>query len=317
MTPTARRPRLVIAGGSGLIGRRLVAHAMSAYDVTVLTRRGSREHGPGVVVQPWRPDAARAGDEPEISKVTTALEGAAGLVNLAGSPLLGGRLDRAHLRRAIESRVDATTTLTTALQRARRPPPVMVQASAIGIYGSRADEVLTESSPSNSKTRLAVVCRAWAAAAAPSAARTRLCIARFGFVFEEDAPSWKRMVALVRLGLGGALGSGDQWLAWIDADDLVKAVLFLIHHEGASGPYNLVSPQPVRQRELARLMARRLRRRAPLGVPRFTLRLVLGHLADETILQSARVVPERLLQAGFEHRVPTTKDLMEKLLPMS
>lgn len=290
---------------------------MPLYDVTVLTRRTGHDHGPGVLVQTWRPDAARAGDDTEISKVTTALEGACGLINLAGSPLLGGRLNRAHLRRAIESRVDATTTLTAALQRARKPPPVMVQGSAIGIYGSRADEVLTESSSTDTESRLAVVCRAWAAAAAPCAARTRLCIARFGFVFEDEAPSWRRMLALVRSGLGGALGSGDQWLAWIDADDLVKAILFLISHEGASGTYNVVAPTPVRQRELARLMARRLHRNARLGVPMFALRLVLGHLADETILQSARVVPERLLQAGFEYRVPTPKDLLAKLLPSS
>lgn len=302
-------------GASGPVGRRLASHAIPHYDVTVLTRRIGDDPVLGTTAQTWRPDAARAGDEFEISRVTTALEGAAGLVNLAGARLLGGRLGRQHLKRAIESRVDATTTLTTALQRTRRPPPVTLQASAIGIYGARGDEVLTEVSPEDTRARLAIVCRAWHAAAAPAATRTRLCITRFGFVFTPGAPGWERLVGLARFGFGGALGRGDQWLAWIDGDDLAKAMLHLIEHDGASGVYNLVSPHPLRQRELSRLIAKRLGRRARMPVPGFVLRGFLGHLADETILQSARVLPQRLLESGFEHRVGSTKALLEKLLP--
>ncbi len=309
------RPRIVIAGGSGLIGRHLIAAARDAYDVAVLTRRPTEAAPDGADTLSWRPDAARAGDEGQLSKLTSALEGAAAVVNLAGASIGGGRLGRRHLGRVLVSRVDSTTTLVTALRRCRRAPGVLLQGSAVGIYGQRNDDVLHDDAGPGGGFALAGVGEAWEAAAAPAGGRTRVVVARTGVVFSEDATAWHRLVMPVRLGLGGPLGHGRQWMAWIDADDLARAILFLVEDEAAQGIFNVVAPEPIRQHQLARAIAARVRRPAFVRVPAPALRLILGRLADATLLQSARVVPTRLLERGFRFEVPDVPTGLARWLP--
>ncbi len=309
------RPRIVIAGASGVVGRHLVAAALERFDVTVLTRRVDGTEPPGASPSVWRPDAARQGDEEALSRLTSTLEGATALVNLAGSSIAAGRLGPAHLHRLLTSHVDSATTLVTALQRCRRPPEVMVQASATGYYGQRGDDVLDEDAGPGEDFVLTPVATATEAAAAPAAARARLCVLRTGVVLATDAPAWQRLLLPIRLGFGGPLGPGTQWFPWIDADDLARAYLYAIEAPACDGTYNAVAPEPVRLRDLGRAAARRLRRPFWFPAPAWALRIVLGRLADGALLQSARVVPSRLLADGFAFRWGTLERALDKVLP--
>lgn len=306
---------IVIAGASGVVGRHLLAHVRDGYTVTVLTRHAEGSFPPWVTPLSWRPDAARAGNEEELSRLTSALEGAAALVNLAGSPLDEGRLGPAHVNRMLESRVDSTTTLVTALQRCRVPPAAVIQGSSSGFYGQRGDDRLEEDAGPDPDFVLAPVAAAWEAAAAPAAARSRLCTVRMGVVLARDAPAWQQLLLPIRLGLGGRYGSGRQWLPWIHVDDLVRAVRYLIEHDACQGAFNAVAPDAARQAELGRAAARRLRRPFWLPVPAWALRLLLGRLADGALLQSARMVPAHLLACGFAFERGTLDAALDELLP--
>lgn len=309
------RPRLIIAGASGVVGRHLAALASERYDVTVLTRRTDGPFPRDVTPVAWRPDAVRAGDQEALSRLTSVLDGAAALVNLAGASISDGRLGRAHVDRLIASRVDSTTTLVTAMRRCRRPPAVLVQGSATGIYGQKGDDLVDETAAVDESFVLAPVARAWEAAAAPANAVTRTCVLRIGVVLAPDAPAWQQLLLPVRLGVGGRFGSGEQWWSWIDADDLARAALHLIDDDSCHGVFNAVAPEPVRQEALGRAMARRLRRPFWFGMPAWLLRLALGRLADAALLQSARVVPTRLLESGFTFERASLDAMIDRLLP--
>lgn len=309
------RPRIVIAGASGVVGRHLVAAARERFDVTVLTRQVTGSEPSGASLVSWQPDAARKGDEEALSRLTSTLEGATALVNLAGSSIAAGRLRPAHVHRLLTSRVDSATTLVTALQRCRRPPDVMVQASVTGYYGQRGDDELDEQAGPDEGFLLTPVACATEAAAAPAAARSRLCVLRTGVVLAKDAPAWQRLLMPIRLGFGGPLGPGTQWFPWIDADDLARAYLYVIEEPSCDGAYNAVAPEAVRQRDLGRAAAHRLRRPFWFPAPAWILRLVLGRLADGALLQSARVVPARLSAQGFTFRWGTLEHALDKLLP--
>jgi uncharacterized protein len=308
-------PAIVIAGASGVIGRHLSAAFRDDYRVTVLTRRVEGVHPDWVTPLAWRPDAARAGDEEALSRLTSALEGAAALVNLAGTSIDDGRLGPAHVDRLLESRVDSTTTLVTAMQRCRVAPGVVIQASGTGYYGQRGDEPLTEDAGPGSGFVLTPVLQAWEAAAAPAAARSRLCVLRIGVVLARDAPAWQKLLMPTRLGLGGRLGRGTQWYAWIHAHDLSRAIRFLVENDDCHGTFNAVAPEAVQQARLGRAAARRLRRPFWFPVPAWALRLLLGRLADGALLQSARVEPAHLLQCGFRFERGSLEDALDELLP--
>lgn len=318
---------IVIAGASGVVGRHLVAafagDAASGRDaasgegwtVTVLTRRVEGSHSASVTPLAWRPGAARAGEEEALSRLTSALEGAAALVNLAGSSLDDGRLGPAHVDRMLESHVDSTATLVTAMQRCRVPPAVVVQASSSGYYGQRGEEKLEEDAEPDRSFVLAPVAAAWEAAAAPAAARSRLCVVRLGVVLARDAPAWQKLLLPIRLGVGGRFGSGRQWFPWVHVDDVVRAVRYLIEHEDCEGTFNLVAPEAVRQADLGRAAAARLRRPFWFPAPAWALRLALGRLADGALLQSARMLPARLQDCGFEFERGTLEGALDELLP--
>ncbi|MFO7545552.1 MAG: TIGR01777 family oxidoreductase [Trueperaceae bacterium] len=322
--------RVVIAGGTGLLGGALVAvlsDVRPEYELIVLSRGGpdgaatsddagvlpAGAGGPRLVR--WRPDAAAAGDEAELLRLATVVNGARAVVNMAGASIGAGRLGPDHVARVRASRVDGTTTLVEAARRASTAPEVFLQGSAIGIYGDRGDEVLTESAALTEEGVLAESSRAWEAAAAPAAERSRLVIGRTALALHPDAPSWQRMILPVRWFVGGPLGTGRQWLSWITAEDHARALLHLIDQDEGSGAVNLAAPEPLRQADLVRAVARRLRRPAFFPVPAPLLRLVLGRLADATVLPSARVVPERLLAGGFRFRHPTFDVALDRLLP--
>lgn len=302
---------MVIAGAGGVVGRSLVRAAAGRYEVVLLTRGDTTLTGARSVR--WDPDAAERGDEAALASLARALEGAAALVNLAGSSIAAGRLDEAHQRRVRESRERAGATLVAAAQRCDVPPPVWFQASGIDIYGDGGERVLDETAGVEGDGPIQVIGRAWEASADPAKAFARVILGRIGVVLAPDAEAWTKLLLPIRLFVGGPLGSGRQWFPWIEADDLARAIVFLIEDERAEGPYNLVA-EPVRQIELTRLAARALRRPAIVPAPAFALRIALGAVADVLLLTSKRAVPARLREAGFTFEAPTAEVAVAKLL---
>jgi uncharacterized protein (TIGR01777 family) len=259
--------------------------------VTPLVRRPSR---PGEIY--WDPASG--------SLDPAKLEGVDAVVHLAGENL-GRRWTRGIKARIRDSRTQGTRLLSATLARLQRPPSVLVSASAIGIYGDRGDEVLDERSPPGSAAGdfLVSVCLEWEAATeAARAAGIRVVRARFGVVLSRHGGALGKQLLPFRLGLGGRLGAGSQWLSWVSIHDVVQAVRHLISNPGLEGPVNVTAPSPVSNREFTATLARVLGRPAVLPVPAGVLRLLLGEMADRTLLSSARVMPTKLLDSyRFKH----------------
>ena len=305
--------KLIIAGAGGVVGRHLVSAAQDRYDITVLTRKVDGDEPEGTTAVAWNPKAAKEKDDSALNELADVLSGAFAIVNLAGASIDDGRMDEAHKKRVLESRVDSTNTLVEAFRRAAEPPPVWFNASAVGYYGDRGDEVLLESSSAEDSFFLSKVSQAWEGAARQLENDTRLIIGRLGLVLAKDAPAWEKFVMPIKLFVGGPLGDGKQWYAWIDADDLARGVLYLLEDESAEGVYNFTAPNPVRQITLTRKAAQKLGRPAVVPAPAFALQAVLGGLADALLLPSARALPSRLEAAGFRFERATIDEEMTKL----
>ena len=282
--------RVVVAGSSGLIGSALCRALHSRGDVVVrLVRRASS--GPSEAA--WDPGAGRI--EP------AALEGADAVVNLAGAGIGDRRWTTARRRLLVSSRTDSTALLARTAAHLDRRPRVLVNASAVGIYGNRGDEALDEHSAPGDDF-LSGLCRRWEAltsAAAEADIRT-VCV-RSGVVLSGSGGALGRQLPLFRLGLGGRLGSGRQWVSWISLEDELGVLLRAIDDEALAGPVNAVAPQPVTNRQFTATLGRALHRPAVLAVPPPALRLVLGRgLVDEVLLASQRVRPAALEALGHD-----------------
>ncbi len=312
--PALTEPRLLIAGASGVVGRHLVAAARERYEVVTLTRALKDSAPAGARPVLWKPTAAKENDERALETLAESLSGARAVVNLAGASIAGGRLGKEHKRRVLESRLDSTDTLAAAFKRARKPPPVWFQASAVHYYGDRGEEALDETAGPQPGFFLSEVCQAWERAAKAVEKDTRLVIGRLGLVLAKDADAWQKLLLPVKLFVGGPLGSGQQWYAWIDADDLARAILHLVESESAAGVYNLSAPEPVRQVTLTRKATLRLKRPALVPAPAFALRAAVGGVADTLLLSSTKIVPQRLLASGFNFAQPDIEGELDELL---
>lgn len=300
--------RVVVSGGTGLIGAALVRRLIeSGREVVVLSRRAAAagDLPPGVRALPWNGrDAAGWGE---------VVDGAAALVNLAGEPIAGGRWTAARKRQIVASRQQACEALLEAVRAARARPEVLVQASAVGFYGHRADEVLDEASSPGSGF-LATTTVDWERASAPvEGLGVRRVLLRTGIVLAREGGALPRLLLPLRFGVGGALGSGRQWMPWIHLDDEIAAILWLLDRHELAGPFNLTAPQPATNAELTREAARRLGRPAFLRAPAWALRGALGELA-EAVLGSQRALPRRLLASGFRFRYPELAPALDALL---
>ena len=298
--------KVLVSGSTGLIGAALVRRLTElGHQVIRLVRSGGGPHSDEVA---WDP----AADWIDRS----ALEAAAveAVVHLAGENIGAGRWTAQKKARIRNSRIHGTALLAQALSALSSPPRVLASASAIGFYGNRGNEELDESSPAGSGF-LPELCRDWEAAA-QSAAETgiRVVNLRFGLVLAAYGGALARMLPMFRLGLGGPLGSGRQYVSWITLDDAVAAIAALVDNFPLQGPVNLVAPQPVTSREFARALGRALRRPAILPAPSFLLRLLLGEMAEATLLSSTRAVPRRLLESGFSFRDPALQSGLCRLL---
>ncbi len=280
---------VAISGASGLVGQALSAFLTTGgHTVRPLVRRAPED---GEIR--WDPGGG------EIDRA--ALEGVDAVVHLAGEPIVGRWTD-AKKSRIYDSRVDGTRLLASALAELDEKPRVLVCASAVGFYGDRGDAVLTEASSSGDGF-LAEVCRDWEAACAPaSAAGIRVVNARLGIVLSAAGGALGQMLTPFKLGLGGPVGSGDQYWSWIAIDDVVGGLHHALVTDEVSGPLNLTAPEPVTSRAFAKTLGRVLGRPAFLPAPAFALRLALGEAADEMLLAGQRVLPEALRASGYGFR---------------
>ena len=303
-----RVERILLTGSSGLIGTSLVRSLDQNRISTInLHRRSSGQ--PTEASESWDPYAGTPVSRPEV------LEGVTAAVHLSGANLAGRRWTSAYKREIAESRVTPTRALAKLLAGLTTKPEVLVCASAIGIYGDRGAEELSEASLPGSGF-LAELCHAWEAATRPAQeAGIRVVHLRFGVVLSSQGGALKQMLPIFRAGLGGRLGSGRQWISWIALPDAIRVIEFALHNRDISGPVNVVAPNPVTNLEFTRSLARALRRPAALPVPGFALRLALGEMADATILQSERVVPARLRAAGFDFAYPRVDAALRAILP--
>jgi hypothetical protein len=284
--------RVAVSGASGFLGSALLpALAARGADVVCLVRGPARD--PGSVT--WDPERGRL--DP------AALEGVEAAIHLSGATV-GRRWSPEVKRDILESRARSTGLLAGTLAALRRPPGVLVSASAVGYYGDRGDEELTEDSGPGGGF-LPEVAQAWEGAAGPArAAGIRVVHARIGLVLSARGGVLPRIALPFRLGLGGVLGSGRQWMSWIALEDMVDVFLRALDDPRLDGPVNAVAPAPVTQRDFTRSLSRALHRPAWLPVPARALRLALGGFADEGLLASVRAVPARLLAAGHRFRFP-------------
>jgi uncharacterized protein (TIGR01777 family) len=281
--------RVVVTGSSGPIGNALCSHLA-----------GSGHHVVRVVRRPVRPGEATLSWDPEAGTIDTrGLEGADAVVHLAGAGIGDGRWTESRKRVLVESRTRSTALLAGALAGLDHQPRVLVSASAIGYYGDRSDEILTEQSPRGDDF-LASLCVRWEAEASPAAeAGVRVVCARTGLVLSKEGGALPKLLPLFKLGLGGRFGSGEQWWSWITLDDEIRAIAWLLEKD-IRGPVNLTAPNPVTNREFTRILGAVLSRPARLPVPRFGPRLLLGsELADALLFSSARVQPAVLESSGF------------------
>ena len=292
--------RVVVSGASGLIGRHLVPSLREGgHDVLVLVRREPR----GAEEARWDPASG--------SLDPAALSGADAVVNLSGVGVGDHRWTPEYRREILSSRVQTTSTLVTAMLAQDRRPSVLVNASAIGAYGEAGGTVLTEDSPFGDDF-LAGVVREWEAATQPAAdAGIRVALARTGLLASPAGGAFGRLLTLFHLGVGGRLGSGNQWWSLISMPDEVRALTFLLENP-VSGPVNLTAPVPAHNSVVTKALGQALRRPTVLPVPGFALRTALGEFAG-SILMSQRVVPQRLLDAGFDFRHPDVTTIVDWL----
>jgi uncharacterized protein len=242
------------------------------------------------------------------------MEGADVVVHLSGASISDGRWTPA--RRAVlrSSRVDSTRVLVNSLARLQRKPRVFLSASAVGYYGNRGDEILTETAEPGSDF-LSLLARDWEAEASRAAeCDIRTVILRFGVILAPDGGAWPQMIRPFQFGIGGRLGSGRQWLSWVALEDVIGIIRFVIANAQIGGPVNVVAPQPLRNAEFARVTGRTLHRPAIFPAPAFALRLALGEMADALLLASQRASAEKLLAAGYSFHFEDLESALRAIL---
>jgi uncharacterized protein (TIGR01777 family) len=296
--------KILISGASGLVGRALAGVLRAqGHQVARLVRPGSTASADDIS---WDPSAATVD--------VAAMEGADAVVHLSGASVAGGRWTPARKASLRSSRIDTTRVLVDALASLRQKPRVFVCASAIGCYGDRGDEILTESSAIGTDF-LSLVVREWEAEAARAeVSGIRTVELRFGVILSAEGGALAAMLRPFKFGMGGRLGSGKQWMSWISLEDAVGVVCSAITDVQLTGPLNVVAPNPLRNAEFTRITAAVLHRPAIFAAPAFALRIALGEMADGLLLASLRVMPERLLATGYQFRSPEFELALRALL---
>lgn len=294
--------RIAVTGSTGLVGSALV---------TYLINKG---HECLKLVRTKPKSSSEIGWDPEKGITSGAIEGVEGVVHLAGENIAAGRWTVEIKKRIRDSRVKGTTVLSETLASLSTPPKVLVSASAIGYYGDRGDELLNETS-SPGRGFLTEVCREWEEATRPAVDRgIRTALLRTGVVLAKQGGALRKMLLPFKLGIGGRLGDGNQYMSWIAIDDLVRIIYHLILTESVNGPVNAVAPNAVTNLEFTKTLGKVLSRPTIFPVPAFVVRLAFGEMGDALLLSSTRVAPARLQSAGFEFKYPQLEGALQHVL---
>jgi uncharacterized protein (TIGR01777 family) len=295
---------VLVTGSTGLVGSAVVAFLTAGgHQVTRLVRTTP---APGAAEVYWDPAAKTI--------ATPALEGLDAVVHLAGENIATGRWTPAKKRRIRDSRVQGTRLLCYALAQLVEPPTVLVSASAIGYYGDRGDRIMTEENRPGTDF-LAEVCREWEAATAPAEERgLRVVRLRTGMVLTPAGGALHKMLTPFKLGVGGIMGNGQQYMSWIARDDVVGIIQHALTADALRGPVNAVSPHPVTNQEFTKTLGQILQRPTVLPMPSFAARALFGEMADALMLSSTRVEPERLINSGYEFQFPELDGALRHML---
>jgi len=296
------KKKILISGSHGLVGSALVKFLTGeGHDVVRLVRSAA-----GSTDVEWHPEKGAID--------SAHLEGFDAVVHLAGENIAAGRWTSEKKRAIFDSRVKGTTLLSQSLAKLSRPPGVFISASAIGYYGNRGDELLTENS-SPGDDFLAHVCQEWEKATTPAAEKgIRTVLTRFGIILDEHGGALAKMLTPFRLGVGGRIGSGKQWMSWIALDDVVSAIRFVMYDAAVNGPVNFVAPFPVTNAEFTKTLGSVLSRPTLLPMPAFSVRLAFGEMGDALLLSGQRVEPAVLKARGYSSSWPRLELALRKLL---
>jgi uncharacterized protein len=283
--------KILVTGGTGFVGQALCPQlAAAGHDVVVLTRQSAPKLPQGRVTAITRLHDLDASD-------------VGAVVNLAGAPIGDGRWTEARKKLLLDSRINTTARLVEWLGRAKRRPPVLVSASAVGYYGEQGDRPITEDSPPTPGFTHDL-CAAWEREAMKAGEfGVRVCLMRIGVVLDQGGGALAKMLPAFRLGAGGRLGTGTHWFPWIHRADVVAISQWLIDNDAARGAYNVSAPNPVTNAEFTQALGRALGRPTVLPMPEAALKLLFGEMS-ELLLVSDRMLPKRLLDEGFKFRYP-------------
>ena len=300
---------IIIAGGSGFLGSALArALAGDGHDLIILTRQSSAVSPPQprTTFVSWTPDGTAG-------PWARSLEGATAVINLAGESIAAKRWSAAQKQKLRDSRLMATRSLTAAIRQAARPPRAFLSGSAVGYYGDRGEETLSEASPPGFDF-LARLATEWEAAANDVAPLTRVALVRTGIVLDRTGGALPKMLPPFRMFVGGPLGSGTQYMPWIHKDDWVRLVSWIVSTDGARGAVNATSPSPVTNAEFSKALGRVLKRPSMLPAPAFALRIALGEMADALLLSGQRALPVRATDLGFSFRYSNIDEALASIL---
>ena len=299
--------KIVVTGGTGFIGSSLLEALLKRGDqLVVLTRNPKKaQTNSKITYAAWNPDAEET--------IVREIDGADAVINLAGEPLIGKRWNAEQKEKILTSRVHATQMVANSIKKAAIKPKVLINASAVGYYGSRNNESLTEASSAGSGF-LTDICKAWEAHAIRiEDFDVRVIRLRIGVVLDKTGGALKLMLPAFRMFAGGWLGNGNQWMSWISREDLIRLILFSLDHESVKGAINAVAPQPVTNKAFSLVLAQMLKRPCFAPVPAFVLKLLLGEMS-EVLLGSQRVIPKKTLEAGFTYHQAEIRNALETIL---
>jgi uncharacterized protein len=301
--------RLVITGATGFIGTALCSELLArGHALTLFTRGSPRDTNTGTKRWlHWTPGALREWD--------TAVDGVDGIINLAGEPIAKKQWTHTQRRRIEMSRIDATHSLVQACAKAKQKPKFLINASAVGYYGPRGDEMITEETPPGNDF-LGQLCRDWEEEAIKAEELgMRVVRLRIGIVLGPGGGALAKMSKPFKFFVGGTLGSGEQWMPWIHMEDLIGLILRITEEARASGPVNATAPNPMRNKEFCQILAKVMHRPCWAPVPGFALRFVLGDMA-EMLLTGQRVMPAAVEKFGYQFRYPDLQPALEACMPI-
>jgi len=295
--------KILVSGSHGLVGKTLIkALEIDGHEIYRLVR-----HAPDSSKEiEWSPE--------RYSIAISMIEGFDAVCHLAGESIASGRWSDEKKLKIRESRTKGTKLLSDALANLRHPPKTLISASAIGYYGNRGDEVLTEASAPGSDF-LSEVCVEWEKATEHATTMgIRVVNTRFGIILDKEGGALSKMLPPFRMGIGGRIGAGRQWMSWIALDDVVGALKFVLANEALSGPVNFVAPNPVTNAEFTKALGQALSRPTFFPIPAFGVRLAFGEMADALLLSSQKVAPKTLQNAQYQFRYPELRNALQKIL---